>query len=124
MQAVITVATLLGGAAAVWFFWDKIVARLRPPPRGPGQSEPPRPVLPAEKWVDFDYPARAGIVRDQEAQGYRLAWCADNHLATRLDLEGWERVIVTDPQTGGRVILRMTDRPYDQTLVRHHEPPV
>jgi hypothetical protein len=33
MAAILAIATVLGGLAALWFFWDKIIAWLRPQPR-------------------------------------------------------------------------------------------
>ena len=44
MTTLVTLATLLGGAAALWFFWDKIMPGLI---RQPGSTKPPNLILEA-----------------------------------------------------------------------------
>jgi hypothetical protein len=70
-----------------------------------------------EKWVDISYPADAGIVREEEARGYRVSWCRDDHLARKLDLEGCELVKRLSAD-GREVIFRLQDRSSNQTLIR------
>jgi len=47
MAVLLTVATVLGGLAALWYFWDKIHAWLRPTPSAPAPAAPPTPAVPA-----------------------------------------------------------------------------
>jgi TIR domain len=74
----------------------------------------------SEKWVDSEYPAAAGIVRDEQAKGYRLSWCPDELLARRVDIEGYELVTRSEPD-GTEVTFRLRDRPSNQTLLRKKE---
>lgn len=83
----LAVATLLGGVAALWFFWDKIVA---------WWSAWRTPATPAEKWVDLNYPLDSGLQVRLESQGYKVGWCQDTKLSRKLDLEEWEVVIEPD----------------------------
>jgi predicted HTH transcriptional regulator len=76
-----------------------------------------QPASPLEKWVDVSYPADAEIIREEEARGYRVSWCRDDHLARKLDLEGCELVKRLDPDDR-EVIFRLQDRPSNQTLIR------
>ncbi|GEM_PF-4181803 len=83
----------------------------------PGESvRPPAPQI-EEKWVDFRYPSDSGLQSKLQAAGYRIAWCADNRLSRRTDLEGWEIVIEADNH-GVLSKFRLKDRPADQTLIR------
>ena len=68
------------------------------------------------KWVDLQYPSDSGLQEELERQGYQIRWCTENHLARRLDIEGWFLVNQTT-ESGKRVILKVKDHPYDQTLV-------
>lgn len=55
MNAVLAIATILGGIAAIWFFWDKIVQWLRPDPLQNPTPEAIRKVIlasnPREDWA-------------------------------------------------------------------------
>jgi len=118
VNIVLAVATILGGIAAIWYFWDKIVEFLR----GQRVSEMPTPAsapapAPVEKWVDSNYPRDSGLQTTLEAAGYKIVWCLDTKLALRVDLEGWEVVVESDAQ-GVVSKFRLKDRPADQTLIK------
>src|SRR5215471_16675215 len=111
LELTLAAATLLGGIAALWFFWDKIVD---------WWTGPRQPVVggqPIEKWVDLKYPNDSGLQAKLEAAGYRVAWCLDTNLARKLDLEGWE-VVVEPSDQGMPTKFRLKDRPADQTLIK------
>lgn len=111
LELTLAAATLLGGVAAVWFFWDKIVGWCT------RHGQPPVDRQPAEKWVDLKYPNDSGLQANLEAAGYRVAWCLDTNLARKLDLEGWE-VVVESSDQGTPTKFRLRDRPADQTLIK------
>lgn len=114
MEIVLTIATVLGGLGALWFFWDKIVLVIGICQRNEGGAEPA--AGPVEKWVDFRYPHDSGLQATLEAKGYKVAWCSDRNLARRVDLEGWE-VVKEACADGVLAKLRLKDRPANQTLL-------
>ena len=111
LELSLAAATILGGIAALWFFWDKIAGWWAP------HGQPPPETQPVEKWVDLKYPSDSGLQAKLEAAGYRVAWCLDTNLARKLDLEGWE-VVVEAFDAGVPTKFRLKDRPADQTLIR------
>jgi len=111
LELTLAAATLLGGIAALWFFWDKIVDWWTAPRRPPVDGQP------IEKWVDLKYPSDSGLQAKLGAAGYRVAWCLDTNLARKLDLEGWE-VVVEPSDQGMPTKFRLKDRPADQTLIK------
>lgn len=66
LELSLAVATILGGLAALWFFWDKIVVWWRAP-----QVQAPRSEQFVKKWVDVNYPRDSGLQATLEAAGYR-----------------------------------------------------
>ena len=77
-------------------------------------SETPTPVskqtgaaAPQTKWVDPRYVSDSGLDKDLEARGFKVAWCNDDKLARRIDLEGWEEVILE--RDGTRFLLKFAD---------------
>jgi len=52
-----------------------------------------------DKWVNESYPTDAGMTDALRAAGYKTVWCTANNEARRVDLEGWERVVI-DEQDG------------------------
>ncbi len=72
------------------------------------------------KWVDPNYPQDAGLQAELESQGYRIRWCSENSLARRLDIEGWSLVTQTT-ESGKNVVLKIKDRPHNQTLIMKRE---
>ncbi len=89
---------------------------IRPNAR-PGEPVSPQPAEITEKWVDLKYPSDSGLQRRVETAGYRVAWCLDNKLSRKIDLEGWEIVVEPDAQ-GVLTKFRLKDRPADQTLIK------
>lgn len=111
LELTLAAATLLGGIAALLFFWDKILRWWTP------RGQPPADRQPVEKWVDLKYPKDSGLQAKLEAAGYRVAWCLDTNVARKLDLEGWEVVVEASDQ-GAPTKFRLRDRPADQTLIK------
>jgi hypothetical protein len=109
MAVVLGVATLLGGIAALWYFWDKIAAWFRHAP-----AIPPEPDV---LWVDLNYPADSGLQARLNAQGYRLVWAREDQLTRLIRLEGWETLIEPLPD-GRRQVFKIKDPIADLTLLR------
>jgi len=63
-----------------------------------------------DRWVDLEYPEKAGINAKLKAQGYRLAWRSARQEATSIDIEGWEYVI-TRLADGSLARLKIHDSP-------------
>lgn len=74
------------------------------------------PAAVAVKWVDLNYPHDSGLQALLEAEGYIIRWSTDGRLARRLDIEGWS--LVTEEVGGQSVVLKVRDRPEDQTLIK------
>lgn len=83
----------------------------------PGEPVKPPNAEPMEKWVDTQYVYVIGLQQRLEAEGYRLAWCLDTKLASRIDLEGWEVVVEPDAR-GVPTKFRVKDRISDMTLIK------
>ncbi len=84
-----------------------------------GRPTPQAPVAAAAssvKWVDLSYPHDSRLQAALEADGYIVRWSTDSRLARRLDIEGWS--LVTEEAHGQRVVLKVRDRPEDQTLIK------
>lgn len=88
----------------------------------PGEPVKPQRVEVIEKWVDLSYPSDSGIQHTLEATGYRVRWCFDSELSRKIDLEGWEIVVVRDEQ-GMPTKFRLKDWPADQTLIKRRNVP-
>ncbi len=63
-----------------------------------------------DKWVSTAYVEKAGIVKKLQDEGYELRWTAANKESERIDLEGWEQVILTQPE-GNKARLKVKDHP-------------
>jgi hypothetical protein len=100
----------------VQVFIDASSLSIRPNARPGEPVEPPNHVV-HEQWVDIRHPFDSGLQQRLESDGYRVAWCLDNNLARRTDLEGWEVVLERDAQ-GVLTKFRLRDRPSDQTLIK------
>ncbi len=109
MSDVLVWATLLGGAAALFYFWDKLVAWIRPNLATPAQVEP------SVKYVDTEYPLRSGLQADLESQGYRIRWSREEKLARRFG-DGWDAVVEV-AEDGSELFLKVRDPSGDLTLV-------
>lgn len=124
MDTLLAIATILGGIAAVWYFWDKIIEFARPkhaasaepfvPALPPAQQPPAQPM---EKWVDFNYPRDSGLQAKLESADFSVAWCLDNRLARKTELEGWQ-VVVESGAENQTFIFRLKDSPDNQTLIK------
>jgi predicted nucleotide-binding protein len=77
-------------------------------------KEIPTPIV---KFVDLNYPHDSGMQARLEADGYKIRWSGDSSLARRLDIEGWSLAAIAD-EHGREMILKMKDRPEDQTLIK------
>ena len=62
-----------------------------------------------DKWVSLDYIEKAGIAQTLRDEGYKLSWVSANNESKRIDLEGWEYVILD--RDGKRVCLKIHDSP-------------
>ena len=111
-EPAVTSFALLAVFAGLLYAKDK--PALEPPRKGGAGNAAPQVV---EKWVDFKYPSDSGLQAKLEATGYRVAWCLDNKLARKIELDGWEVVIEPD-QNGVPTKFRLKDRPADQTLIK------
>ena len=49
MALLLAIATVLGGLAALWYFWDKIRTWLRPTPSAPAPAAPAAPATAADR---------------------------------------------------------------------------
>ena len=94
------------------YSWAEGSIAVRPNAR-PGEAVEPATVAEAERWVDIRYPFDSGLQAKLESEGYRIAWCLDSNLTRKLDLEGWEMVVETDPR-GVLTDFRLRDYPYNQ----------
>lgn len=76
-----------------------------------GKSVPKREeVCVVEKWVSLAYAEKAGIAKDLGNEGYDVRWATANSESESVDLEGWERVVVNQPD-GTRALLKIRDHP-------------
>jgi predicted nucleotide-binding protein len=69
------------------------------------------------RFVDIGYPEDSGIAKELKNEGFDVAWCMESNLARRLDIDGWS-LVTQSTASGKQVILRMKDRPQDQTLIK------
>jgi predicted nucleotide-binding protein len=74
------------------------------------------PSSPSVKYVDINYPDDAGILGRFKAEGREIRWCSDEKLARALDLDGWQLVRLMGDD-GRDFVLKLHDRPFEQTLV-------
>jgi len=63
-----------------------------------------------DKWVNQSYPENAGINRDLTARGYDLRWIRANEENEMVDLQGWEPVLLDQPN-GAKACLKIRDHP-------------
>ena len=61
-----------------------------------------------DKFVGLSYPDKAGITENLRSQGYRVFWCNRPREAEMVEFEGWEYVIVEQPN-GERFRLKISD---------------
>jgi hypothetical protein len=63
-----------------------------------------------DKWVNLSYPEKAGIIRGLTADGYDVRWSTANDENERVDLQGWEPVLLEEVD-GRRARLKVRDHP-------------
>jgi len=63
-----------------------------------------------DKWVNLSYPENAGITQRLTAEGYDLHWTIANDENEKVDLQGWERVLLDQPD-GTKACLKIRDHP-------------
>jgi hypothetical protein len=112
VNIILAVATILGGLAAIWFFWDK----LWPAKADVADDRPQVEVA----YVESRYVDDSGLGPRLRGEGYRLFWSDEDKVSRRTQLEGWE--LATEELTDGRKrTLRRKDSPQDQVLLRKRE---
>ena len=76
-----------------------------------GKTLPRRDVLQIiDKLVNESYPEKAGITEKLTADGYDLCWTTANDESERVDLNGWESVLLNQPD-GTKARLKVCDHP-------------
>lgn len=76
-----------------------------------GKTSPRRDTVQiSDKWVSLSYPEKAGLTQQLTAEGYDLYWSSANDESERVDLQGWEPVLVEQPD-GTRARLKIRDHP-------------
>jgi hypothetical protein len=90
MELVLAVATILGGVAAIWYFWDKYR-------KNQEWSEKEKVVSPA--WWES-----SELKRTLEAQGYKFRWSARDRIEERKQ-NGYELVHEEDEASRTKYIL-------------------
>ena len=75
-----------------------------------GKTAPKRvkELMVTDKWVSIEYAEKAGIVKELQKQGYELRWTTAKKESERVDLEGWEPVLLSQPD-GNKVCLKVKD---------------
>jgi hypothetical protein len=63
-----------------------------------------------DKWVNTSYPENAGILQELTVQGYDHRWSTANEESERVDLQGWEPVLL-DQADGTKARLKIHDHP-------------
>ena len=63
-----------------------------------------------DKWVSLAYAEKAGITKELSEQGYDLCWSAANNESEKVDLEGWEPVLINQGE-GTLARLKIRDHP-------------
>jgi hypothetical protein len=64
----------------------------------------------ADKWVSTPYIEKTGIAKDLRTQGFELCWSTGNDETTKTDTEGWEPVLICEPD-GTLARLKVRDHP-------------
>ena len=63
-----------------------------------------------DKWVNLSYPEKAGITQALKSEGYELRWATANEESEKVDLQGWEPVLL-DQADGTTARLKIRDHP-------------
>lgn len=60
-----------------------------------------------DKWVSTEYVEKAGIAKELQEQGYDVRWTTAKKETVRVDLEGWERVLIRQSDgTNARLMIQ------------------
>lgn len=70
---------------------------------------PPKDVI-TDKWVSTEYVERSGILEELQEEGYDIRWTTAKQEAVRVDLEGWEQVLLSQSD-GTQARLKIQDSP-------------
>lgn len=111
MYWILAIATLLGGLAAIGYFWDKLT------PLWSRRTQPSESREPEIKWVDTKYPEDSGLKAKLETDGYAVAWSAESKLARRVDLQGAE-VVVDATEPSNPIVYKVQSQPSNLVLIR------
>jgi pyrimidine deaminase RibD-like protein len=63
-----------------------------------------------DKWVSLGYEHKSGVAKTLAEHGFDLGWVSADREAERIDFEGWEYVLVDQPD-GKRARLKIRDSP-------------
>jgi len=63
-----------------------------------------------DKWVNLGYEHKSGIAKTLEGQGFDLGWVTADKETEKVEFEGWEHVVVNQPD-GKIAYLKIHDHP-------------
>ena len=63
-----------------------------------------------DKWVSLGYEQKAGIAQNLKDQGFDLHWSSADKESERVDIDGYEHVLVDQPD-GSQARLKIHDSP-------------
>ena len=63
-----------------------------------------------DKWVSMEYVEKSGIAKELKEQGYDVRWTTAKKETIRVDLEGWEHVLIKQAN-GTKARLKIQDNP-------------
>lgn len=63
-----------------------------------------------DKWVSLGYEHESGVAKTLDEQGFDLRWVSARKETERVELEGWECVLIAEPN-GRRARLKIHDHP-------------
>ncbi|MEK7322408.1 MAG: hypothetical protein AABZ84_04935 [Pseudomonadota bacterium] len=67
--------------------------------------------------VNIKFPSDSGLQQNLEDKGYKISWCSSKNLQSRIQLEGWEKVVWEDKE-GKQFFLKTYD---GSVLIRRRE---
>ncbi len=87
----------------------------------PGEALLPPQRIIEDVAVDINFPSRSGLQDRLAEQGYRLVWSTESNAGSRIEEEGWQRVIEENAQ-GQLRQFRVKDRSDDLLLLKKPNP--
>jgi TIR domain-containing protein len=91
--------------------WPRLASLVESVRSSSGGTAPPREVPRiVDRTVSLSYPDKAGITEKLRAEGYDLGWIPANAESEKVDLEGWEYVLL-DQSDGTKARLKIPDHP-------------